>query len=109
MGVYRTEGGLPAGRIDASRVDATTEADIKRHIEGDKQAALSDAGAYARRIRKRLGLTQVQLAKKLDVPLDTLRNWEQGKRYPTGPAKALLKILDRSPEAALAALNDAPQ
>ena len=30
MGVYRTEGGLPAGRIDASRVDATTEADIKR-------------------------------------------------------------------------------
>jgi putative transcriptional regulator len=87
-------------------VDATTEADIKRHIYEDDQAALSDAGDYARRIRKRLGLTQVQLAAKLDVPLDTLRNWEQGKRFPTGPAKALLKILDRSPEAALAALTD---
>jgi putative transcriptional regulator len=87
-------------------VDATTEADIKRHIYEDDQAALSDAGDYARRIRKRLGLTQVQLAAKLDVPLDTLRNWEQGKRFPTGPAKALLKILDRSPEAALSALND---
>jgi len=108
MGVYKTEGGLPAGRIDSARVDATTEADIKRHIEEDDQSALSEAGAYARRIRKRLGLTQVQLAAKLDVSLDTLRNWEQGKRYPTGPAKALLKILDRSPEAALAALNDAP-
>lgn len=108
MGVYRTEGGLQAGRIDASRVDATTEADIKRHMLEDELSALSDAGAYARRIRKRLGLTQVQLAKKLDVPLDTLRNWEQGKRYPTGPAKALLRILDRSPEAALAALSDAP-
>jgi putative transcriptional regulator len=106
MGVYKTEGGLPSGRIDASRVDATTEADIKRHIYADDQAALSDAGDYARRIRKRLGLTQVQLAAKLDVPLDTLRNWEQGKRFPTGPAKALLKILDRSPEAALSALND---
>jgi putative transcriptional regulator len=47
------------------------------------------------------------LATKLDVPIDTLRNWEQGKRYPTGPAKALLKILDRAPEAALAALNGA--
>ena len=108
MGVDRTEGGLPAGRCDASRVDATTEADIKRHMLEDDLSALSDAGAYARRIRKRLGLTQVQLAKKLDVPLDTLRNWEQGKRYPTGPAKALLRILDRSPEAALAALSDAP-
>jgi putative transcriptional regulator len=108
MGVYKTEGGLPAGRIDTARVDATTEADIKRHIEADEHAALSDAGVYARRIRKRLGLTQVQLAAKLDVPLDTLWNWEQGKRYPTGPAKALLKILDRSPEAALAALNDTP-
>lgn len=108
MGVYRTEGGLPAGRIDASRVDATTEADIKRHMLEDELSALSDAGAYARRIRKRLGLTQVQLAKMLDVPLDTLRSWEQGKRYPTGPAKALLRILDRSPEAALAALSDAP-
>jgi putative transcriptional regulator len=57
MGVYKTEGGLPSGRIDASRVDATTEADIKRHIYEDDQAALSDAGDYARRIRKRLGLT----------------------------------------------------
>ena len=108
MCVYKTEGGLSAGRIDTARVDATTEADIKRHIEADDQSALSEAGAYARRIRKQLGLTQVQLAAKLDVSLDTLRNWEQGKRYPTGPAKALLKILDRSPEAALAALNDAP-
>ncbi|WP_237331774.1 helix-turn-helix domain-containing protein [Yoonia vestfoldensis] len=73
----------------------------------DEMAALADAGDYARQIRRRLGLTQVQLATKLDVPIDTLRNWEQGKRYPTGPAKALLKILDRAPEAALAALNGA--
>jgi putative transcriptional regulator len=110
MGAYNTDstdGVAPAGRIDAARVDATTEADIKRHMQGDELAALSDAGDYTRRIRRRLGLTQVQLAAKLDVPIDTLRNWEQGKRYPTGPAKALLKILDRAPEAALTALNGA--
>jgi putative transcriptional regulator len=76
-------------------------------MQEDELAALVDAGEYTRRIRMRLGLTQVQLAAKLDVPIDTLRNWEQGKRYPTGPAKALLKILDRAPEAALAALNGA--
>ena len=107
MGVYKTDGAAPAGRIDVSRVDGTTEAEIKRHMLEDEMAALADTVDYARQIRRRLGLTQVQLATKLDVPIDTLRNWEQGKRYPTGPAKALLKILDRAPEAALAALNGA--
>lgn len=107
MGVYKTNGVAPAGRIDVSRVDATTEVEIKRHMLEDDLAARADAGDYACQIRRRLGLTQVQLATKLDVPIDTLRNWEQGKRYPTGPAKALLKILDRAPEAALAALDGA--
>jgi putative transcriptional regulator len=52
-----------------------------------------------------LGLTQQELAERINVSLDTIRNWEQGKRVPTGAAKALLKILDRSPETALAALQ----
>jgi len=39
------------------------------------------------------------------VSLETIRNWEQGKRSPTGAAKALLKILDKAPEAALAVLH----
>jgi len=39
------------------------------------------------------------------VPLDTIRNWEQGKRHPTGAARALLKVLDRVPKAALSALD----
>lgn len=34
-----------------------------------------------------------------------IRNWEQGKRSPTGAARALLKVLDKAPEAALAALH----
>jgi putative transcriptional regulator len=37
--------------------------------------------------------------------VDTVRNWEQGKRLPAGPAKALLRILDKAPEAALSALS----
>lgn len=96
---------LPKGRINTEQVDATTEADIQRQIKEDEADALKDAGLYTRRIRKRLGMTQVEMATKLDVPLDTIRNWEQGRRFPTGAAKTLLKILNRSPEAALAALN----
>ena len=96
---------LPEGRFNTEHVDATTEADIQRQIKEDEADALKDAGLYTRRIRKRLGMTQVEMATKLDVPLDTIRNWEQGRRFPTGAAKTLLKILDHSPEAALAALN----
>ena len=92
------------GRIDQQRVDATTEADIQRHAAADDAATAQDAAAYTRRVRRRTGLTQAAFAARIGVPLDTVRNWEQGKRLPAGPAKALLKILDRAPEAALSAL-----
>ncbi len=39
------------------------------------------------------------------VPIETVRNWEQGKRSPRGPARALLKLIDTAPEAAFAALG----
>ena len=93
------------GRIDPRRVDATTEADIQRHAAVDDAASAQDAAAYARRVRRRTGLTQAAFAARIGVPLDTVRNWEQGKRLPAGPAKALLKILDRAPETALSALS----
>jgi putative transcriptional regulator len=56
-------------------------------------------------VRRRLGFSQAEFAQRIDVSLDTIRNWEQGKRSPTGAAKALLKVLDKAPEAALAALH----
>lgn len=71
----------------------------------DDVDALQDAAKFARRVRKRLGLSQAEFSHRIDVSLETIRNWEQGKRRPTGAAKALLKILDKAPEAALAALN----
>lgn len=95
----------PKGRIDKARVDATTEADIARQAAADEALAMLDAARFARRVRKRLGFSQAEFAERIDVSLDTIRNWEQGKRSPTGAAKALLKVLEKAPEAALAALR----
>jgi putative transcriptional regulator len=65
----------------------------------------SDPAAFVRQVRSRCGLTQAAFAEKIEVPLETVRNWEQGKRSPRGPARALLKLIDRAPEAAFAALG----
>lgn len=93
------------GRLDPARVDATSEADITRQIAQDETNSMLDAARFARRVRKRLGLSQAEFSQRIDVSLETIRNWEQGKRSPTGAAKALLKVLDKAPEAALAALD----
>lgn len=103
--VYTPRHAMALGRIDEARVDATTEADIARHIAEDEAQAMQDAAQYARRIRSRLGLSQAEFSRRINVLLETVRNWVQGKRSPSGAAKALLKVLDRAPEAALAALH----
>ncbi|MGE8067236.1 NadS family protein [Pseudomonas sp. NPDC089569] len=57
-------------------------------------------------IRKATGLTQAKFAALIDVQLGTLRNWEQGRRQPTGPAKALLKAIHNDPVHVLNALAE---
>ena len=56
-------------------------------------------------IRERLGLTQSSFAALMGVSSRTLQNWEQGRREPEGPAKALLRVVDREPQAVLHALH----
>jgi putative transcriptional regulator len=63
--------------------------------------------AYAKAIRARTKLTQAEFAARIGVPIETVRNWEQGKRSPRGPARALLKMLDRAPDLAFAVLTSA--
>ena len=59
---------------------------------------------HVKKIRRKTGLTQKKFCHLIDVNLGTLRNWEQGRREPTGPAKALLKAINNDPEHVLAAL-----
>jgi putative transcriptional regulator len=48
-------------------------------------------------LRRFIGLTQAQFARAMAISVHTLRNWEQGRRYPDGPALALLRIAARHP------------
>lgn len=59
-----------------------------------------------RQLRNRLEMTQQQFADFLDISVHTLGKWERGERTPEGPARVLLRIVDREPEAVLRALHD---
>ena len=56
-------------------------------------------------IRKKLHVSQAEFAYMIGVNIDTLQNWEQGRRRPEGPALALLKVAETSPEAVMKALH----
>ncbi len=57
-----------------------------------------------KKIRQAARLSQAKFAKVIDVQVTTLQNWEQGRRDPTGPAKALLRAISKDPKHVLAAL-----
>lgn len=70
-------------------------------IESDFEGA---ATPHVRELRRRAKLTQAEFATKLCVPIETIRNWEQGKRSPRGPARALLAVIAHAPDMVFAAL-----
>jgi putative transcriptional regulator len=71
------------------------------------RAGAPDA-SYARRVRSQTRLTQAEFASRIGVPIETVRNWEQGKRSPRGPARALLKLLEHAPDVAFSVLATTP-
>jgi putative transcriptional regulator len=64
------------------------------------------ASEQVKRIRSLTKLSQAKFAKVIDVDIGTLQNWEQGRRNPTGPARALLRAIEKDPQHVLAALID---
>lgn len=58
-----------------------------------------------KRLRASLGQSQVEFAQMIGVSVATLRNWEQGRRTPDGPALALLRVTERNPRAVIEALH----
>ena len=70
-----------------------------------RPAAAGGDAAYARAIRAAARMTQAEFAARIGVPVETVRNWEQGKRSPRGPARALLRMIEGAPEVAFAVLG----
>ncbi|QDQ25736.1 helix-turn-helix domain-containing protein [Chitinimonas arctica] len=56
-------------------------------------------------VREKTGLSQTRFARLIGVSKRTLENWEHGRRHPTGPARALLRIVDADPQRAIHALH----
>ncbi|PNV84396.1 MAG: transcriptional regulator [Sulfurimonas sp.] len=52
-------------------------------------------------IRAKMSLTQDQFAALMNISVHTLRNWEQGRRHPEGPARVLLNVANNHPEVLL--------
>lgn len=57
-------------------------------------------------IRQRLNKSQSEFAMMIGVSVSTLQNWEQGRRRPEGPARALLKVAAEKPDAVIEALTN---
>lgn len=82
----RQAGCIRRGTLKPSRVTAFRPADVKA-------------------VRAKLKTTQAEFALLIGVSVATLRNWEQGRRSPDGPALALLRVAARNPRAVVAALH----
>ena len=85
-GSVREAGKIRRGELPPSREFAYKPADIKA-------------------IREKLGKSQSEFALMIGVSVATLQNWEQGRRSPRGPARALLKVAESNPRAVTDALE----
>ena len=78
-----------------------TEEQLERAIPARLRRRLMqgsfESGEDIAALRSFLGLTQAEFARAIEISVHTLRNWEQGRRKPEGPAIALLRIAARHP------------
>jgi putative transcriptional regulator len=88
----------------SERAIASWPAPAAASIRPNGRGEAPDA-AYVRGVRARTNLTQAAFAARIGVPIDTVRNWEQGKRSPRGAARALLRVIDKAPDVAFAVLR----
>lgn len=85
-----------------SDIPELTERDFERAIPSSVRRRLMagqlESGTDVTAVRRFVGLTQEAFASAMGISVHTLRNWEQGRRHPDGPALALLRIAARHPK-----------
>ena len=72
---------------------------LRGEMQPSREFDIENPDVYA--IRKQYGLSQTKFAKLLGISVGTLRNWEQGRRKPDGPARILLSVAAKHPDAIL--------
>lgn len=85
--------------------ESVREAGRIRRGEMKASRVVKFATVNVKAIRRTLGKSQTEFAHMIGVSVNTLQNWEQGRRRPEGPARALLKIAQENPAAVAAALG----
>jgi putative transcriptional regulator len=88
----------------ANLVESVRQAGRIRRGEAQASRVTEFAAVDVRAVRQRLGKSQSEFASLIGVSVSTLQNWEQGRRRPEGPARALLRVAAANPEAVAAAL-----
>jgi len=96
---------------DLAKIRATTDKDIARMIAQDPETAwdMSKVRDWrrvraprlpnVRAIRRKLGISQGQFAKRFGFSVRTVQEWEQGRAIPDRPARILLRVIEQSPKA----------
>jgi putative transcriptional regulator len=112
--VRRTRADLDLDKVDWAAIAKTSDKKIDAQIAADPDTApifTDQELAHAHRVfpppisgnvralRRRLGLSQAQFAARFGFSIETLRNYEQGHRRPTGPARVLLQVIAAEPDA----------
>jgi putative transcriptional regulator len=95
--------------IDRARLAATTDEDIARHQIEDGEGPDDRLPAFqwvpnVKSIRAKLRMTQESFAAAIGIPVATIRNWEQSRTRMDPAARALMRVLQREPDAVLRAL-----
>jgi putative transcriptional regulator len=100
-------------KTDWARLEAMTEEEIEANALADpdnppltdEELARMRRVPHPKRIREKLKLTQEEFSDRFEVPLGTLRDWEQGVSKPDRAARTLLRVIEQDPEGVVKALE----
>lgn len=111
--IRKSNAELGRGYVNHRKLKKTTEADIERYKQEDGiddrflgPAHLVIPGPDVRSIREKLGLTQRDFARRFCLSERTVQQWEQSKSVPDGPARILLRVIERAPDVVERALRN---
>jgi len=93
--------------MDEATIRAAAKADPDNPPLSRKRMASMQRVPQVKVLRRALGLTQEEFSARYQIPLGTLRDWEQGRAQPDLPTRAYLKVIARDPDAVLRALQPA--